>query len=212
MCTFIPKYRHTPSFDAQILVKKVRLSLGWLRYISSTSFENVKDHYVFFSAQTTHLFIYFSWAQCVGLCQSKGYEPPESIAWNERLSSNEENSSAMRKPSFASDMWSLGCVLVEVFTGKKLFSVFVPSWSQKVCNSTHPLFLFERSIFGVWLKMAVENLIISFVWTIGYPSCFLLSIIWHQDINDVVDELVTKRERDRSFLGVFVAFKELLLR
>ena len=71
------------------------------------------------------------------MCQSKGYEAPESILWNKfcmqkngLLSWQEFTTSFGDKdtegnathPSISIDMWSLGCILVELFCGEKLFS------------------------------------------------------------------------------------------
>lgn len=71
------------------------------------------------------------------MCQSKGYDAPESILWNKfclhkngLLSSHEfakdfddkDAECHVTHPSVSIDMWSLGCILVELYCGEKLFS------------------------------------------------------------------------------------------
>ena len=63
------------------------------------------------------------------MCQSKKYQAPESVFWNRYCSRKSEVDSYMNqkdeiisKPAMPIDMWSLGCVLLELFSGEQLFS------------------------------------------------------------------------------------------
>lgn len=59
--------------------------------------------------------------QRLGRLQSTGYRAPEAERWNKStVLSSGDNDCPL--PSTSADIWSVGCVLVEMFTASKLLT------------------------------------------------------------------------------------------
>ena len=87
------------------------------------------------------------------MCQSKKYEAPESIIWNEYCARRKDLLSVsayvdrekenISKPGLPIDIWSLGCVLLELYTSEQPFSsVSLKDLNQRVSTSCISVGLF----------------------------------------------------------------------
>nr|XP_045608039.1 serine/threonine-protein kinase Kist-like isoform X1 [Procambarus clarkii] len=54
--------------------------------------------------------------------QSKGYQAPECVKWNRRVSDPIGTTLQVKRPGPPADIWSAGCIIVESLTGIRLFS------------------------------------------------------------------------------------------
>ncbi|XP_013419103.1 serine/threonine-protein kinase Kist-like [Lingula anatina] len=71
----------------------------------------------------------------VGQIQTSGYRAPESTLWNETA---EENRHQVSAPGCEADMWSVGCVMLEAFTGEKFLKKGDTVAVCEICKSTAP--------------------------------------------------------------------------
>ncbi|KAK8751961.1 hypothetical protein OTU49_011337 [Cherax quadricarinatus] len=88
--------------------------------------------------------------------QSKGYQAPECVQWNGRVTEAGRSTLPLERPGLPADIWSVGCIITESLTGSRLFSDalkfddiagIVKSALMTACNNYSHKFLKEAYNF-----------------------------------------------------------------